>query len=552
MPKMFKPEGSDKYVVFYTDHTGRRRKKTLEADRATSERIKAKLLEDNTQRRRGLIDPQAEIYAEAELKPLAEHIQDWRNSLLHRSKTAKHADMASERVRRLVAVMRGGKPSELNGKTMTRPQLKKAREHIKRLVGQSRLSLLTVDAVQGALAELRDAGSSLQTCNHYRASLRAFVFWAVKDKRLRQNPITGVTGFNVKEDRRHDRRTLSIEEFRKFIAAAHRGSVMAGMTGPARALCYQLAAVSGLRYGSEHGKPRKELASVTPESFDWDIDAISIPAAYTKNGEPATISIPGEVMADLRPYVVERPPGEPIFDLRAGKGAEMLRHDLAAAGIPYRDAGGLVFDFHSLRCMLATLNDAAGVSLKTNAMRMRHSTTKLTERYIRPRRADIDAAAEMLPSLRPKNPQAEVAVRTGTDSGPSATGSATDDSESDCKPNALHTLSMVGHRSTEPKVTGSNPVGCIELGTPRNTEKSFKTSTLSTSRTSNMDGVQSDTKVPREASRIRSSATESATREIAGIVDDSRLRSIIDAWEVLPEPIRVAMNAMVEASKYNG
>ena len=43
---MFKPEGSDKYVVFYTDHTGRRRKKTLEADRATSERIKAKLLED--------------------------------------------------------------------------------------------------------------------------------------------------------------------------------------------------------------------------------------------------------------------------------------------------------------------------------------------------------------------------------------------------------------------------------------------------------------------------------------------------------------------------
>ena len=40
----------------------------------------------------------------------------------------------------------------------------------------------------------------------------------------------------------------------------------------------------------------------------------------------------------------------------------MLRVDLEAAGIPYRDAAGLVFDFHSLRCETATLADAAGVS----------------------------------------------------------------------------------------------------------------------------------------------------------------------------------------------
>jgi hypothetical protein len=40
----------------------------------------------------------------------------------------------------------------------------------------------------------------------------------------------------------------------------------------------------------------------------------------------------------------------------------MLRHDLEAAGIPYRDQGGMVFDFHSLRCEMATLADAAGVS----------------------------------------------------------------------------------------------------------------------------------------------------------------------------------------------
>ena len=60
--------------------------------------------------------------------------------------------------------------------------------------------------------------------------------------------------------------------------------------------------------------------------------------------------------------MAQRPPGTPIFPLPHDKGAAMVRSDLEAAGIPYRDAAGMVFDFHSLRCELATLADAAGVS----------------------------------------------------------------------------------------------------------------------------------------------------------------------------------------------
>ena len=49
-------------------------------------------------------------------------------------------------------------------------------------------------------------------------------------------------------------------------------------------------------------------------------------------------------------------PEAPVIPLpRRGRGAEMLRVDLEAAGIPYRDASGLVFDFHALRCETATL-----------------------------------------------------------------------------------------------------------------------------------------------------------------------------------------------------
>ena len=59
----------------------------------------------------------------------------------------------------------------------------------------------------------------------------------------------------------------------------------------------------------------------------------------------------------------------------------MVRQDLKAAGIPYRDAAGRVFDFHSLRCQMATLADAAGISPRVVQRLMRHSKLEMTGRY---------------------------------------------------------------------------------------------------------------------------------------------------------------------------
>ena len=97
------------------------------------------------------------------------------------------------------------------------------------------------------------------------------------------------------------------------------------------------------------------------------------------------------------------------------KGADMLRADLEAAGIPYVDASGLFFDFHSLRCQTATLADAAGVSPRVVQKMMRHSTLELTGRYTKPRAVDIEAAASRLPSLRPTGDRPEGLAMTGTD-----------------------------------------------------------------------------------------------------------------------------------------
>jgi integrase len=417
MGKVYVPAGQKNHVLFYTDENGRRRKKTFSENQADSQKKADYLLEKVPRRRllreEGLSDPDAERFADAGNKPLAEHIEDWRQYLLDEDKTQKQADMNRDRLRRLVAVIRGARPKEIDGRIMSQAGLKKARSLIKQLIGQAPLSNLTADAVQGALAKFKNAGWSLQTCNHYRSAARAFTRWATfKAKRLRHDPLIGVSGYNAEKDRRHDRRTISVEELRELIEAAEHGPVVMWMTGHTRALIYRLAAATGLRYS--------EIGSIQPESFDWGARSVTVPAGYTKNGETATLSLPAELVADLKPYAGRCEAGKPVFPLQVSKGATMLRHDLKAAGIPYRDAAGLVFDFHSLRCEMATLADAQGVSLGVTQQRMRHSTSKLTERYIRPRVRDVDAVAESLPSMKPETPKPQSAVITGTDPGPVA------------------------------------------------------------------------------------------------------------------------------------
>ena len=115
----------------------------------------------------------------------------------------------------------------------------------------------------------------------------------------------------------------------------------------------------------------------------------------------AELPLPGDLAADLRRYMAGLPPDSSVFPLPE-KGAAMLRADLEAAGIPYVDAVRAVLRLPracGARC--ATLADAAGVSPRVVQKLMRHSSLELTGRYTRPRAVDIEAAASMLPSLKP-------------------------------------------------------------------------------------------------------------------------------------------------------
>jgi integrase len=458
MATIFKPAGRTKYVIEYTNENGKRCRKAGATDKGVTQRIANDLENRVALRREGLIDPKAESFKAHDDKPMTDHLADWHASLTAKGYTAKHADQSVDRVRRLIAVMFEAKPDDVDGKTMTRPQQEQARLLIARLVGKARLVDSTADRVQSTLATLHDSGRSLQTCNHYRACVRAFTHWAWKQGRLRSDPLIGLAGYNAKEDRRHDRRTVSLEELQRIIDAAEYGPTYQSMTGPVRSLCYRLAVTTGLRYS--------EIASILPHSFDWEAPSVTVDAAYTKNGQMATLPIPTDLADDLRPYVLSLAVDSPVFRLPA-KGSDMLQVDLAVAGIPYVDASGQFFDFHSLRCQMATNADAAGVNPRVVQRLMRHSTLELTGRYTKPRVVDIEAAAGMIPSLRPEGDKPESQAMTGTCSTPVSfpvtPQNATPVNADACNSHTGHGVASNRHRSTEPKVTGSNPVGCIGL-----------------------------------------------------------------------------------------
>jgi len=86
-----------------------------------------------------------------------------------------------------------------------------------------------------------------------------------------------------------------------------------------------------------------------------------------------------------------------------------------AAGIPYRDAGGRVADFHALRPSYITLLEHSGVSPKLAQEWARHSHIRLTLNvYTHARLHDPAGAVEGPPALLPCGPRTEATALKAT------------------------------------------------------------------------------------------------------------------------------------------
>ena len=254
-------------------------------------------------------------------------------------------------------------------------------------------------------------GIAAQTSNFHLAAVKQFCRWMVREKRALENPVDHLGRLNVRTDRRHDRRALTVDELQMLLEAADAGPERRGMTGPERALAYRVAVETGLR--------ASELRSLTRQDLELSngSPSVTVKAKNSKRRREDTLPLKPATATLLEPFVRTLAPACNVFRLpRREYVAGMLRADLEAAGIPYRDEQGRVADFHALRHAFVSNLVASGVAPKTAQALARHSTIESTlGRYTHLYRGDEANAIASLPDL--DRPPSDAQRATGTDGG---------------------------------------------------------------------------------------------------------------------------------------
>ena len=136
---------------------------------------------------------------------------------------------------------------------------------------------------------------SVETQNHYIASVKQFSRWLVKEGRTQEDKLAGLEKKDAEVDRRRERRALAPEEIQRLLeATATSGSVFRGLTGEDRFALYYVALGSGFR--------ASELASLTAESFDLDHEpaTVTVEARHSKRRKRDEQPLPPDVVAVVR------------------------------------------------------------------------------------------------------------------------------------------------------------------------------------------------------------------------------------------------------------
>ncbi len=319
-------------------------------------------------------------------KPLAEHVADFAAALAAKGNSAFHVQVVTARTRRIIDRCGFKFYGDLSASKI-------------------------MDFLNGLRQDTeKHRGMSAQTFNFHLGAIKQFCRWMVKDRRALESPVAHLDGLNVKTDRRRDRRPLSVSELTRLLQTTRTGPDREGMTGAERALLYHLAVETGLRAG--------ELRSLTRASFDLDADppTVTVSAAYSKRRREDTLTLRPALAHELRGFLATMLPGATAFRIPTDRkqAAAMFRADVEAAGIAYRDAAGLVADFHGLRHTFITNLAMGGVHPKTAQQLARHSTITLTmDRYTHTLREDHSQALDVLPDI--STPMQEAVRATGTD-----------------------------------------------------------------------------------------------------------------------------------------
>jgi len=380
------------YIDYKAGRDGQRKRVKGFKDKTATAQLAAKLEREAELADAGIVDR----FKEHRLRPLSEHLKDFKASLVNKGTTAKHAELVHNRAKAVI-----------EGSTFVY------------------ISDVSASRVQGYLAERRRDGLGIRSSNFYLQAIKQFCRWLAADKRAAESPLAYLRGQNPNTDIRHARRALTADELDRLIKSTATGEKHSGMTAKERTMLYSLAVCSGFRAG--------ELASLTRSSFNVSDSepSVTVLAAYSKHRRDDVQLLPLDVAKRLADWQAEMKakPDEKVFgSFDKSKAAKMLQRDLKRAEIEYRDDSGKVVDFHSLRHTYITNIVKGGASPKVAQNLARHSSIALTmDTYTHLSLYDGRAALASLPELPDVDaPDAQgnkaAALRTGTDDLPLADG----------------------------------------------------------------------------------------------------------------------------------
>jgi integrase len=271
---------------------------------------------------------------------------------------------------------------------------------------------------------------SLTTRNEYLTSIKGFTRWAKKRHKVECDPLDPLSkGDEDKEEKRHPRRALTVEQVSALLDAAlrrpeheltiirtgkNKGTIGAKVhprvlakarkTGIERRIAYLLAIWTGLR--------RSELAQLEWQDISLDAESpfIQLRATTTKSSRADMIALHPQVVEELRQY--RRSNAKP-HDCIVSRIPSMnvMKADLAFAGIDYCDQRNGFADLHAQRKTLNLMLAVQRVPSRVRQSQLRHTDPRLTEdtywdkqNFLKPQMDEVSKAAA-IPITVGSNPQ---------------------------------------------------------------------------------------------------------------------------------------------------
>jgi len=265
----------------------------------------------------------------------------------------------------------------LRAKGRSKDYVVRSRNRLRKIISDCRFCHfrdITRSAVEVYSGKLKKDGYGDTSRGHYLDALKTFLNWAEADQRIIRNPIA-----KLEKPARdsEEKGILEPEQFVHLIKTTSERNVLIGRTtGQERAVLYLLAGLTGLR--------RKELLNLTWDAINLSAGnaSVKVKASIAKNGKEAEQPVPAilvNVLTALKASV--RPNSDDRVFVSFGmwiNTAELIREDLAVAGLELTDREGNEIFFHSLRnsyiSFLANSQTPATVVQKL----ARHSDPRLT------------------------------------------------------------------------------------------------------------------------------------------------------------------------------